>query len=143
MNANAQTAQREAPTEVVTKAQAKMHSQAETTERPSDPNSSVCRPSPPITQVEEDKEVIEVFDEEPLATKEDRLLDRELTKFRAKLKAEKRQELERFKAQFRRRQAEKQRQEESSAEKGEEETSGDDSSEKGDKTTGHKRKKPS
>ena len=70
----------------------------------------------------------EISDEEPLAAKEDRLLDRELAKFRAKLTADKRQELERLKAELRRRQAEKQRHEESSAEKGEEETSGDESS---------------
>ena len=142
-NPNAETTQREAPTEVVTEAQAEIHSQAETTVRTSDPGPSERRPSPPVTQAEEDKEVTEISDEEPLAAKEDRLLDRELAKFRAKLNAEKRQELERLKAELRRRQAGKQRQEESSAEKGEEETSGDESSEKGDKTSGRKRKKPS
>ena len=135
-NRNVVTAQREAPTDVVTEAQVEIHSQAETIERPSDPGPSVRRPSPPVTQAEEDKEVTEVSDEEPLPTKEDILLNRELAKFKAKLNAEKRQELERLKAELRIRQAGKQRQEESSAAKVEEETSGDDSSEKGGQNDG-------
>ena len=64
-NPNAETAQREAPTEVVTEAQAEIHSQAETTERPSDPDPSIRRHSPPVTQAEEDKEVTDISDEEP------------------------------------------------------------------------------
>ena len=56
-NPNVETAQREAPTEVATEAQAEIHSQAETTERPSDLGPSVRRPSPPVTKAEEDKEV--------------------------------------------------------------------------------------